>query len=422
MSRKITKEQLQIEWRRSFDTTYTEPIETEDDGRGFDIIAGSSAIFARVSEAIEKNTEGMYIDYHSIQTAPPASGAVKATGQISIDRTPPKAGDINLKAGDVLTITHLGTRGETVIVAEIELVSDVTIPNGNTSPVTANVRALRYGDAPNGGPRRSIVFQERNTYSFLGVTVSGNTLTLVDFNEGYLGAFVTFTTGSNAPTYPRRVTAASTGSLTVDGPTLVSGTASITIGDANSIGLTADIIGEMSGGTHGTLDLLGDERIKSRGVGESDDSYRYSIQQLPDVVAPNAVFRAVSRVLKPLGIAFEIGEFRVIEDFIGFFSDLDPSDDPVADFPTGTFRLPIGGPFKGRGFYILIERQNTGEIGRPSDTIPATSGFTDNASDLMFSDGYPVTFLGYIQSMIAAVERARMHGMPWVWSVVDSLP
>jgi hypothetical protein len=422
MSRKLTKEQLQEEWRRFFDSTYTQPIEDEDEGKGFDIIAGFSAIFAEVSEASENDTEGMYIDFHSTRTAPPASGEVRATGQIDIDRTPPKLGDVNLVAGDRLDMTHLGTRGETVLVAQIELLNDTTIPEGNTSPVTADVRAVRPGEQANGGPRRSLLFEERNTYAFSGVAVSGNTLTLSDFNEGHENAFVRFTAGSNGSTYPRRITSATSGSIVVDGPALTTGTDAIEIGDANSIGLTAVLNGELSGGHHGELDLLGSERLLPRNPNEVDSSYRYRIQQLPDVVSPNAVFRAVSRILKPLGIGFLIGENRVYDDFIGFFADVDPSDDPAASFPDGTFRLPLGGGLQRRGFFILVERQQTGDFGAPADTNPATSSHPSNAADVMFSDGYAVGFSDALQDMIAAVERARMHGMPWVWSVVDTLP
>lgn len=421
MSRKLTKEDLQEEWRRLFDSSYTEPIETEDEGRGFDIIAGFSAIFANVSLSTETTTQAMYIDSHSIQTNDPASGAVQATGTIAIDREPPKQGDINLKAGDTLDMTHLGTKGETVVIAQIELVNDTTIPEGASAPVNADVRAVRPGYQSNGGPLRSVAFSRRTTAEIENVTSSGNTLTSVKINEGYADAFVRFTSGVNATTYPRRITSATDGSMVVDGPALATGANTIEIVDVNTIGLSATLVGEMSGGKHPWLDLLGLERLIPRNPNELDSSYRYRIQQLPDVVTPNALFRAVSRILKPLTIGFVILETRVQDDFQGFFYDLDPYDDPAASFPDGTYRLTLGDGFDERGFIVLIERQNTGEFGAPYDSDPATSGFTDNAFDQTFFDGFPATFEQNVQDIIKEVERTRTHGMPWVWSVVDTI-
>lgn len=56
------------------------------------------------------------------------------------------------------------------------------------------------------------------------------------------------------------------------------------------------------------LDGLGSNREVSRALGETDDQLRVRIRSLPDVVSPDAIRRAVSRRLDPVGLPFDIIE------------------------------------------------------------------------------------------------------------------
>lgn len=76
-------------------------------------------------------------------------------------------------------------------------------------------------------------------------------------------------------------------------------------------------------GALAVLDELGNERGIARAPGESDDSYRKRVAQVPDTVSPNAVRRAGNRIWAPLGGSVclrEVGNSR----FPGLFDDGDP--------------------------------------------------------------------------------------------------
>lgn len=421
---KLTKEELEEIWRRSLDVNYTTPIEEEDDGRGFDIISGMSAIWKKVSDVINNLTQAFYIVPHSNQTDDPASGAVQATGQITITRTIPNHGTLELLSGDRLEVYQLGTKGEEIVVGEIELVNDETLPEASTTPVVADVIAVRPGTQMNTGPRQSVRFRVRAVASTPDVSISGNTLTdsgVSDrFTEDMVGAFVRFVNGLNATTFPRRVLTATLGTITVDGPALVTDTSNVEVVDLNDLGVNATVSTDLTGGKHPWLDLLGAERLQGRSLTDTDATYRERIQLVPDVVSPNAVYRAVSRILTPLSIAFEIFEPRTPDDFRGWFWDQDPFDDPASGLPQ-TRNLFLADGMQYRGFVVMVERSNLGEFGFPWDTNPATSGFPDNAWDWFFFDGYPITFWNALTSLIDEINRTKAFGVPYVIAVVDSL-
>jgi len=125
--------------------SYTVPLEDEADGRGVDVIASIAAVMARVAADVETTTQAMYILPHSSQTAPPAAGATQATGALTLTRTPPTAGDINLLEGDPLVVNVLSPDNVESLETNIELDADVTMPSGSKGPVAATVRASRAG-------------------------------------------------------------------------------------------------------------------------------------------------------------------------------------------------------------------------------------------------------------------------------------
>lgn len=423
-----TKEEFLQTWRDNFDPGYTVPLEEEDEGRGADIIYGFAAIFERVSQAADISTQAFYINEHSIQSNPPASGAVKATGTVLLSRVVPTQGDLTLKAGDIIEIYQLGTNGEEIVVFEAELVNDSTLAIG-ASGVSADVIAARPGYQANNGPLRSARFKGRST-SNVTATTSGTTLTdngLPDrFTEDMdQDGFVKFISGANGGIDPRRILTSSLGSITVEGSALTSGTDIVQVVGLNDLGTSMTIDGEFSGGKHAILDLRGEDRRIARNTSEADSVYRSRIRALPDTVSPNALIRAAGRVLRPLGIPFIFGETRNFDYLRGFVDDLDP-DDVESDSVTTNGRVDVGNGFEHRGFFLIVERRGNGEFGFPDDTFPATSGFPDNADDLTsesrgFDDGFPIGFAQDMTNLITEIEKTRMGGMPWALILVNNI-
>ena len=145
----LTKEQLLDLWRRIMPPEYSIPIEEEAGGQGFDIPAAFAAIFAAASEGAGQSMQALYLRAHALQTRPPSSGAVKATGTVEIARRYSTAGAITLGAGTRLRAEQPGTRGQVVGLPVFELVDDLTLADGVAGPVVANVRAVFEGTTGN---------------------------------------------------------------------------------------------------------------------------------------------------------------------------------------------------------------------------------------------------------------------------------
>lgn len=67
-------------------------------------------------------------------------------------------------------------------------------------------------------------------------------------------------------------------------------------------------IPDAEGGQPPMLDGLGGDRGLPRNAGESDSAYKIRIRQLPDTVSPDAIVRAVTAYLAPLGATFDFIE------------------------------------------------------------------------------------------------------------------
>jgi hypothetical protein len=267
-----TKEELLDAWRSAFPASYTVPLETENDGRGFDVIVAAAAVLERVGIAAETSTQAMFVLPHSIQTAPEAAGEARATGNVTLRRAAPADGDINLEAGDALLVELATIDGETIFEIGLELAADITLASGSFGPVTAAVRAARPGYQGNveDTEGRSVVFHRRTTATLRNATTTAtNEITATgtgdDLDEEMLGAFVRFIGGPNVGAGPRRVTDWNAGIITVDGAALVASNAnSLEVVDVNELGVTAELDGDLTGGVHGWLDALGLERDINR--------------------------------------------------------------------------------------------------------------------------------------------------------------
>jgi hypothetical protein len=421
-------------WRKSFDSSYTVPLETENDGVGLDVISGMAAIFARVSASIETSTQAFYIRTHSIQVADPASGEVRSTGAILITRGMPADGDVELEDGDELVVEIKDTVGDFDKEIGLELAADQTLLSGSTVPVSVSVRAERagyQGNVPDTSGRR-VVFRRSVTMTINGATVAVNnritdTGTGDRFDAGMIGQFVTFREGgTNYPTVPRRIISvdvgASTTTITVDGAVLTGGTDNITVVDVNELPVDAELDGDLSGGKHGWLDTIGEEREVGRNVGEADPSYRSRVEALPDTVSPNALYRAVSRVLTPLSVPFRLFESRGPE-IVGAAWDASPWDDTAADVGLlGRHHFAQGDRFEYQGFYVVVERQYYGDPGGAWDYAPPTAGVhPSSAWGWVPWGGAAFGFYEDLRSMAKEVEAARAAGVPWLIVIVEEI-
>lgn len=431
----LTQAELLEVWRSVLPESYTTPLEEENDGRGFDVIAACAAVLARVAAAVETTTQAMYLFPHSIQEAPESSGEAHATGNVTLTRAAPTDGVLSLEEGDSMLVELVTLDGETIFEVGLELAADIDLAE-STTPVTAAVRAARPGYQANvedtGG--RSVAFLRRTTATMQGATsTAANLLTAAaggdQFDEGMLGAFVRFTGGGNLATSPRRVTGfTAPASVTVDGAALVAAADnSLRVVDINELGVSAELDGDLTGGVFGWLDELGKERDIGRNASEADSEYRERVRDLPDVVAPNSLVRAARRILEPLSIPFRVMESRSREQFPGEWGgavDAMACDDPnLSIFPEDQHQNFVQGDrFDKQGFYVVIERQGYGDPGWPAGIKLPGGVHPSNACDYMACDGAPFGFLADIERLVAEINKTRSGGMPWLLVLVDSIP
>lgn len=134
------------------------------------------------------------------------------------------------------------------------------------------------------------------------------------------------------------------------------------------------------------LDALGDERKLQRTTLQSDDEYREVLGQIADVVSPNAIRRAINRILAPHGLTAclrEVGQ----ELYPGFYLDHDAYDYTPNDV---RYRNRVYLDYASfRAFFrVGVPALNWGEYGFAYDAGPSNA--YDASPALAFYDGYPI--------------------------------
>lgn len=176
-----------------------------------------------------------------------------------------------------------------------------------------------------------------------------------------------------------------------------------------------------TGGRTPMLDALGAERLVFRSPSESDDSYRERVSTPADTVAPNAIQRAMNRVLAPFG---QTGCLREVgsEKFVGFFYDGDPTSvDPAVAFaydldfderPEDRFKLMLDYA-EFRGFMMIgVPSSGLGEFGFAYDESPY--GAYDASPFPDFYDGFPTIEAATFRAVYDAVNAAHAGGVGFV--------
>jgi hypothetical protein len=187
---------------------------------------------------------------------------------------------------------------------------------------------------------------------------------------------------------------------------------------AAGVGLSASNPDRPSGGASPTLDHIGGEEGVNRSPGEADEPYRKRVADRPDVVSPNALVRAMNRILAPFGLSGCLREPSDLDTFAGFFYDA-PAAGPEArryaydmDFdlrPSDRYKLPLD-LAEFRAFFVAsVPPMSLGEFGFAYD-----QGFVnayDSAPFLSFYDGYPATAAAVRIAIWNALDGKREAGV-----------
>ena len=371
--RVLSKEWFLSLWRTLVPSSYSAPLETENDGAGLDLTAQSTAIFSRASEAASVTTQAYYIRPHSTQDNPPGAGAEFAIGVITITRSAPAIGDITVPAGTMVVATVRHPDGTTSEGERFVTSYDVTLPSGGTLPYSVDVQALRVGYQGNLEAGSIDHFSATGTASLPNATINGNIITQGSqpdfFTEAMVGLYLRVTSGVNANTVPRRILSFSSGSVTVDGAAMTLSVADVEVEEWAELGLTVDQPINTFNGRHGWLDASGQDRNVYRVAGESDEAYRQRVEALADVVSPGAINRTVARILTPLGIPYAIVEAG--DGLPGIVYDFSPYDAP------GDTSLFVPDT---RFFIVKVGYSNLGEFGFAYDATDQVNAYDNTVS------------------------------------------
>lgn len=190
--------------------------------------------------------------------------------------------------------------------------------------------------------------------------------------------------------------------------------------DWKDLRFTLTRIEAFSGGRDDTLGMLGEERGTSKQTGESDDDYRERIANLADVVTPNAINRAINRILNPYlfrGIAQDAqngmtGLFLDAFDAVDFYS-------PGDIFPTDPCKLLYTDAMAYGGFEVLVPYLTDGEWGCACDDGPIIylepeQVFLGPAADCCFLDGGPVSADATYSALWQTINDIKLFGVDFI--------
>lgn len=148
----LTRDEIMAIWKSAVDEGYSGPLEDAGDGGGLEVYSQAAEQLARVSQAIDRNTQALYILPHSGQTDDPASGDRTATVTLSIARSKLLHKTLILTAGTFVVFeqtTDASPDGAVDVTSgrRYLLTEDLVIPAGETGPydVEAEAEGPGYG-------------------------------------------------------------------------------------------------------------------------------------------------------------------------------------------------------------------------------------------------------------------------------------
>jgi len=147
----FTQQELLEFWESVTDPLYAQPLLVEGDGHGLEVFNQAIAQAVRVSEAIDRTTQAMFILPWSGQTNEPASGGVQAVVELKFARNAnPASAAIVLSRTEITveeqTTDYADNEGITVRTGRLyDLTTSVAFAPGETDEITVNAIAQQVG-------------------------------------------------------------------------------------------------------------------------------------------------------------------------------------------------------------------------------------------------------------------------------------
>lgn len=236
---------------RVIDPSYLDPMKVTPRG-GYEVFEALGMLGERVSLAIERFECGSFIIF--------ATGGSLATATVEFTRPTNAGGQFTIKVGSVVTCSKSGR--------DFYTSTDAVFGASDLGPIVANVVAVAPGYEWNVPGKK---------FAANGEVLAGEIDTIKSLIQY----------GPDP-------------ALVVPYPPGVRGFYDATVSVAQ--------VADATGGADPMLDGLGADRGLPRQVGEGDPAYRFRLRQLPDVVSPDAIERAVHGLLDPVGATFDFIE------------------------------------------------------------------------------------------------------------------
>lgn len=209
----LTAADLEVVWAGAVDAGYRDPLIAAGDGGGMEIYRQHFAQLERVSAAVDRTTQGLFLKPWSGQTNEPAGGEQNATVLLTFTRTLSMERVLWIEAGttyvDQLEIDWGETEGVEVETGLRFLVTqDVVFQPGDQGPITVSAVAEQPGYAYNDCRPGTIVSVDQVAAGFenVGATLAAGPApyTTVStpnrpdtFVPSHVGSYVQFLAGSN---------------------------------------------------------------------------------------------------------------------------------------------------------------------------------------------------------------------------------
>ncbi len=420
-------------WRRALPKHYTEPIENEGDGEGFDVPSSQAAVWEEFERSLNLNQQAYFLRPHSTQSGPIARSGAKATGTIELRRVAPALGSIVIPPGQRLIAETTDSFGGVLGLGRVLLVDGVTLPEGTGGPVVVDVEAEFQGYSGNLVPGMVVRFEEQGRLSVPAVVLSTNQLernavTVAEaradsFNDSLMGRYLRLVPGAVPlvtfdALVPRRITSV-IGQVVTFEPVLdaadIGKKVTVEIEELADLGVQVSQPLPITGGVGDALSAIAVDRRQGKAGDETDDQFADRLVELPDVVSPNAIERKVDRILSPLGIGFCIRETRDIDGLMGFTWDLHPWDfgeacgcglvKPIGSELVGEGQVWIDTPRHVRFFIVCVERVPISDSG---------SAWDFGAFDNFFWDGSDFGYSSVLGNVWHEVNQARAAGVAFL--------
>lgn len=160
----LTRAELEQLWRSVTDRSYWEPFVEQGEGRGYEVHGQSFEQHRRVSRAIDRTTQAMYVLPFSGQTDEPSSGGAKSQVTLSLSRSSGFLGELTLVAGtfvEEVQIDFSDLGGVEVHTGRrYELLTNAGLGPGQAGPILVQAQAEQDGrgyDNPAPGTLQAVV-------------------------------------------------------------------------------------------------------------------------------------------------------------------------------------------------------------------------------------------------------------------------